>query len=117
MRQPVQTMAHDFGAGPEFVKGVRKMPKQKPGLSKQDYATPPEFIAAVKKRFGITRFDLDLAAVTENTVAKEFFGPPFEVEPIQTSHGGCLAHDSLAQDWSRLKGHEGQHRSVRRVYG
>jgi phage N-6-adenine-methyltransferase len=61
-------MARDFGAGPEFVKGARKMPKQKPGLSKQDYATPPEFIAAVKKRFGIAHFAWDLAATEENAV-------------------------------------------------
>ncbi len=33
--------------------GNRPMPAQKPGLSKQDYGTPPEFILAVMKRFRI----------------------------------------------------------------
>ncbi len=38
------------------------MPVQKPGLSKQDYSTPDEFIAAVKDRLGISEFAYDLAA-------------------------------------------------------
>ena len=35
-----------------------KMPKQKPGRSKQDYATPMELIRAVEKRFGVIVHDL-----------------------------------------------------------
>jgi phage N-6-adenine-methyltransferase len=64
----------------------RLMPAQKPGLSKQDYATPPEFIDAVKRRFGIREFAYDLAASKENTKAKHFF---------------CEEQDSLKQDWPR----------------
>lgn len=45
------------------------MPVQKPGRSKQDYGTPPEFLAAVKDRLGITEFDIDLAASEHNTCA------------------------------------------------
>lgn len=59
------------------------------GESKQDYATPPEFIAAVKRRFGIRDFDHDLAASLENAKALRFFSE---------------AVDSLAQDWSALRG-------------
>lgn len=67
----------------------RKMPAQKPGLSKQDYATPPEFMNAVKLRFGIPAFAYDLAASRENTKARHFF---------------CEEQDSLKQDWMRLRG-------------
>lgn len=44
------------------------MPLQKPGESKQDYGTPPEVLAAVRKKLGITEFDIDLAASYENKV-------------------------------------------------
>lgn len=43
------------------------MPKQKPGKSKQDYGTPPEFIAAVEKCFG--KLVIDLAASADNVKA------------------------------------------------
>lgn len=46
-------------------------PKQKPGQSKQDEETPPEFMAAVVKRFGPMSFDL--AASSENTKAPDFY--------------------------------------------
>lgn len=49
------------------------MPKQKPGLSKQTYQTPPEFIAAVKQRLAIKAFACDLAADKDNTVAPMFY--------------------------------------------
>ena len=39
---------------------MSKMPKQKPGSSKQGYETPPEFIKAVERRFG--KIHVDLAA-------------------------------------------------------
>ncbi len=44
-------------------------PKQKPGRSKQDYGTPPEFLDAVKARFRIEAFDCDLAA--SHDIARE----------------------------------------------
>ncbi len=59
------------------------------GQSRQDYCTPPEFLAAVKKRFRIDGFEHDLAATVENTVAKHFF---------------CDEENSLVQDWTRLLG-------------
>jgi hypothetical protein len=43
-----------------------KMPKQKPGLSKQDYGTPPELVAAIERRFGMLTWDV--AADADNTV-------------------------------------------------
>lgn len=48
-------------------------PKQKPGLSKQDYCTPPEFLAALKRRLCIKRFWCDLAASKDNAVAEWFY--------------------------------------------
>lgn len=44
------------------------MPIQKPGRSKQDYVTPPEFLSAVETRFHES-ISWDLAASHENTVA------------------------------------------------
>lgn len=43
-------------------------PKQKPGKSKQDYQTPPEFLAAVRHLLGIDDFCIDLAASADNAV-------------------------------------------------
>lgn len=60
------------------------------GASKQDYSTPPEFIAAVKRHFGLKAFDFDLAASSKNTKAKKFFD---------------VRADALKQDWTRLHGH------------
>lgn len=54
------------------------------GSSSGEYATPPEFIAAVKRKFGVTEFDYDLAASPENTKAKHFF---------------TEEEDSLKQEW------------------
>jgi len=47
---------------------MAKMPAQKPGRSRQDYQTPPEFLDAVKKRLFISNFSWDLAASAENSV-------------------------------------------------
>lgn len=59
-------------------------PKQKPGRSKQDYGTPPEFIEAVKRRLCVSAFDWDLAATYDNAIAPNFFS---------------AADDALAQPW------------------
>jgi phage N-6-adenine-methyltransferase len=67
----------------------RQMPKQKPGNSRQDFATPDIFIAAVKKRFGIKDFAYDLAASATNTKARFYFD-----EKI----------NSLLRAWHRLEG-------------
>jgi phage N-6-adenine-methyltransferase len=47
-------------------------PQQKPGRSRQDYGTPPEFLEAVKKRLGIEDFDCDLAAAKWNAVTDRY---------------------------------------------
>lgn len=47
---------------------MSKMPKQQPGLSKQDYSTPEVFLDATKKLLGIDEFSWDLAADKDNTV-------------------------------------------------
>jgi phage N-6-adenine-methyltransferase len=49
---------------------ARKMPRQKPGRSKQDYQTPREFIKALERRFG--RITIDLAASEKNAVCKKY---------------------------------------------
>lgn len=62
----------------------RRMPRQKPRRSKQDYQTPANFLAAVKDRLGIAAFDIDLAATAENTAAVRFYSK---------------AENSLIQPW------------------
>jgi phage N-6-adenine-methyltransferase len=62
-------------------------PRQKPGKSRQDYATPPEFIAAVVERFGPLAWDL--AADAKNHKAPSYY---------------TAERDSLAQDWTCLRG-------------
>lgn len=49
------------------------MPRQKPNRSKQDYATPENFMAAIRARLGIQRFMFDFAASPENTKADRYF--------------------------------------------
>ncbi len=46
---------------------MRKMPPQKPGRSKQNYATPWEFIRSVEARFGTP--EVDLAGTEKNKKA------------------------------------------------
>ena len=48
-------------------------PEQKPGRSKQDYATPENLITAVKARLGIGRFAHDFAADATNRKAPTWF--------------------------------------------
>lgn len=48
-------------------------PAQQPGRSKQNYATPENFIVAVKARLGIDRFVHDFAADATNKKAATFF--------------------------------------------
>ncbi len=57
------------------------------GESRGDYATPPEFIAAVERKFGTIAFDL--AAEAHNTKAAHYF---------------CVRDNSLVQDWHRIHG-------------
>lgn len=64
----------------------RRLPAQKPGASRQDYATPPEFIDAVERRFG--PLVGDLAASADNAKHPSFF---------------TEAQDSLSQPWARWR--------------
>lgn len=63
------------------------MPEQKPGLSKQNYQTPFDFIHATKRKLNVLDFAYDLAADSENTQAVRWFDE---------------AHDSLKQDWAAV---------------
>jgi phage N-6-adenine-methyltransferase len=66
---------------------IRTGPSMNKGASKQDYATPREFLDAVEKRFGTIRHDL--AASGENKACEDYFD----------EH-----RDSLEQDWAALTG-------------
>lgn len=48
-------------------------PAQKPGKSKQDYATPDDFIRAVLWRLQIDKFSHDFAADATNAKAATYF--------------------------------------------
>jgi hypothetical protein len=64
---------------------MKQPPQQKPGRSKQDYATPSIFIAAVKARLGIRAFTIDFAADATNAKAERYIDE---------------ATDALSVDWS-----------------
>lgn len=51
------------------------MPLQKPGKSKQDHQTPPEFLNAVRHYLGIKDFAIDLAANDANHVTETYYTP------------------------------------------
>lgn len=59
------------------------------GASRQDYATPPDFMAAVTKRFG--EIDVDLAASRENAKAFRFITEDMDsLQEPWHNHGGLL---------------------------
>ena len=62
-------------------------PSVKRHRSKQDYATPPEFMSAVVTRFGSINFDL--AASEHNAKHANYFS---------------AADDSLRQEWHKIPG-------------
>lgn len=49
------------------------VPRQRPHRSKQNYRTPPEFLAATRRLLDIRQFEIDLAADQTNTVAPAFY--------------------------------------------
>lgn len=65
------------------------VPKQKPGLSKQNYQTPITFIEAVKKRWHIKDFSLDLAASDENAVAVHYYTEAQDALKLSWQAGGA----------------------------
>lgn len=62
-------------------------PRQKPGRSKQDYQTPPEFLTVVKGWLGIGEFAVDLAADSTNAAAAQYL---------------TAADDALSVPWAPL---------------
>lgn len=68
-------------------------PQQKPGKSKQDYGTPPEFLGAVKRTFFFNEFDFDLAAHEGNKIVPAYYG-----------RGSPLGENALSHKWSEIPG-------------
>lgn len=82
----------------------RTMPRQKPGQSKQDYRTPVEFLDAVRRRFNVDAFAVDLAADDDNHVAPVYYTAAEDVfKPANgwtTKYGGLAwVQSSLLEDW------------------
>lgn len=69
MTSPLETPVDEAAPRPTR----RRMPKQKPGQSKQDYQTPIEFLDAVRRRFGLEAFALDVASDEANHVAPLYY--------------------------------------------
>lgn len=66
-------------------------PEQKPGRSKQDYATPAIFIDAVKRRLGIEQFAFDFAADATNAKADYWWDEAKDAlaQPVQRWADAC----------------------------
>lgn len=80
------------------------MPPQKPGRSRQDYQTPPEFLAAVKQRLYIGNFDIDVAASAENAVCHNYYDESMNGlrNPWYVTQGGwawCNPPYGNIRDW------------------
>lgn len=86
-----QLDGHDLSMLTEMAERLQRSAKKQAGFSrgnsKQDYQTPPEFIAAVAERFGTIA--LDLAANAENTQAPLWLGP-----------GSDISVDAFAIHWA-----------------
>ncbi len=67
--------------------GSRVLPLQRPGRSKQTYATPLDFIEAVERRFEPIAFDL--AANSRNAKAARYF---------------TMRDNALSKPWTLLRG-------------
>jgi phage N-6-adenine-methyltransferase len=67
----------------------RTMPQQKPGSSRQDYGTPADFLRAVKLRFRVEEFVIDLAARSDNAKADSYITPE---------------QNSLSLNWNEFSG-------------
>jgi hypothetical protein len=76
-------------------------PTQKPGKSRQDYRTPPEFLRAVAREFHVAVWGYDLAATAENRVNLEMASVTYHLGP-----GSKIAENALAVDWSQLPGQD-----------
>mgnify|MGYP001569823111 CR=1 FL=1 len=74
------------------------MPKQKPGRSKQDYATPVEFMDAAKNYLGISAFEADFAADVQN--AKGLLYWDIEIDSLSMNRGSWRA--IVANGWGWL---------------
>lgn len=71
---------------------MAKMPKQKPGTSKQNYATPMNFILATQAFLGIDQFAFDFAAEDHTAKAPRWW----------TKEQNSLGRHS--RDWKRAVG-------------
>ena len=74
------------------------MPAQTPGKSKQDYATPVNFITAVKAWLGIQHFAFDFAADHVNAKAPKYFS----VEDNALAEGRRWADHLGPHEWGWL---------------
>lgn len=87
------------------------MPRQKPGLSKQDYQTPKELLDAVRKRLKIIDFAWDLAADSSNSVTTKFYDEEADSLTQPWNLGGwnwCNPPYAKIEPWVAKAAHEAQ---------
>jgi hypothetical protein len=72
-----------------------RVPRQKPGKSRQDYETPPELLAAVEARFG-QKLTIDLAARNDNAKAPTWITPEMNSLSKDTDWGKLIGPKGLA---------------------
>lgn len=70
----------------------RQMPAQRPGRSKQNYATPADCIRAVKALLGIDAFAWDFAAEPSNAKARYFYTEQDDALSAGCDWVGALRH-------------------------
>lgn len=73
------------------------VPAQQRGVSRQDYGTPADFLAAVKARLGISSFVHDFAADATNAKAPNFWTVDAD-SPTQPHWDGMMPRE----DWGWL---------------
>ena len=79
---------------------MSSMPEQRPGRSKQDYGTPPEFLSAVRKRLHIQNFFLDIAASPDNAVCDNYLTE--ENNALSAVYDWLPADHPYTQEWGWL---------------
>lgn len=76
-----------------------KMPKQKPGKSKQEYGTPDDLLVAVKRRLHIPDFYIDLAASHDNSVAAWCFTEEDDALSLDWPNKSDLDEEAQVWNW------------------
>lgn len=79
---------------------------KKPPKTRQDHQTPPDLLAAIQREFRVLEWSCDLAADAGKAILTSYLNPP-GYEPAKARYlgpGSPIAENSLAYDWTKLRG-------------